>query len=459
MNEDRMRRTLQRLIDFFEARRVFTATATVLALTGLAFRVLWVSRDQRLPAINSEMLWVARSFATTGQLADAYGPGTGRTAHVAPVMPIFAGTIYRLLGPTSVTSEVVLIGIALLVVAASVWAVDRAMKRLGSPAIARLAALAVFSLAPLNFSLEMENFRVWEGGVAAAGLAFALAYVLKKDGEAKAPGWREALLLAAGGGVMAMISPPSALAIYGLLGLLAWRRRGVLAVPVAGALSLVLLVAISYPWAIRNEGVFGEKVWSRTNFGFNYAQGFYDAAVAPKDPKAAFLGRLAELDPYTSRAAYERMMAVGGEQAYSKLWTARTNAWIAAHPAGAARIVVRRVGELYFPPKWFWFVYSEKAAAVAPRQAVIWAITILAGLCIAWRLLARDWRYLYVLAAVTLPIAPYVLAQPILRYRYTIVALLTYLAAEFLWRVVARIVQPQKPSVSKSDTLVPEHVK
>lgn len=449
-----MRRRLHSLSNALEQPRAFAAAAGCIALLGLAFRVFWVSKDGRLDAINSEMLWVARAFALTGHLADAYGPGTGLTAHVTPVMPILAGTVYRLFGAISPVSEIVLIAIGLLFVGVSVWALDRAMKLLAAPAVARLAALAVFCLAPLNFSLEMENFRVWEGAVAAAGLGVALLYVLRVDSSERRPGWREGLLLAFGGGAMAMISPPTALAIYGLLGILAWRQRGFLALPVAAALSAVMLVGISYPWAVRNEAVFEEKVWSRTNFGFNYAQGFYDEAVAPRDPKAAFLNRLAALDPYTSKAAYQTMKQVGGEQAYSKLWTARTNAWIAAHPAGAARIAARHLAEFYFPPRWYWSVYSDKAKALAPRQAAIWAISLMAMLGVAWRLVSRDWRYLYVLAALLLPALPYILAQPILRYRYTVAALMTFLAAEFAWRLLAQVMRFGTRGVMKDESLV-----
>jgi hypothetical protein len=69
----------------------------------------------------------------------------------------------------------------------------------------------------------------------------------------------------------------------------------------------------------------------------------------------------------------------------------------------------------------------------------VWGSTLLAFLCIAWRLWQRQWRYLYVLGAVVLPALPYVLAQPILRYRYVVAALLIYLAVEFLWRVACII--------------------
>ena len=44
------------------------------------------------------MFFVARAYAETGRLADAYGPGSGLTAHVTPIMPILAGLVYRLTG-------------------------------------------------------------------------------------------------------------------------------------------------------------------------------------------------------------------------------------------------------------------------------------------------------------------------------------------------------------------------
>ncbi len=448
-----MRRQLQILTEWAERPGVFRAVAAIVIAAGLALRIAWVHAG-RVAATNSEMLGVSRAFAATGHLADAYGPGTGLTAHVTPAMPLIAGTVYRLFGPTSSTSEIVLMALALGFVGLSLWAIDRAMARLGSPAIARLAALTVFVLAPLNLQMEMRDFRVWEGGVAAAGLACVLAYVLRRDADARTPGWREALLLAAAGGVMALFSPPAALAIYGMLGLLAWRRHGFLAMIPAAVLSAVLLAAISYPWAMRNEAVFGEKVWSRTNFGFNFALGYHDAAVSPKDPKTVFVNRLREVDPYTSKQALATLKGMGGEQAYSKYWSAQTKAWIAAHPAQSVKIAVRHIVEFYFPPRWFWSIYSDTASALAPRQALIWAITVLAGVCVAARLAARDWRYLYVLAALTLPALPYILAQPVLRYRYPIVALMTYLAAEIVWRIVARLVGQSSARVAAAPSPV-----
>jgi hypothetical protein len=442
-----MREFVGRLAAYAARRQVFLFTTILIAGAGLAMRALWVSQAGRLAPTNSEMFYVSRTFAATGRLADAYGPGAGLTAHVTPIMPVYAGLVYRAFGLGSPAAEIVLIAAALILVGLSLWCLDRVMARLGTPAVARLAGLAAFILLPLNFSLEMQNFRVWEGAVATAGLSAFLLWVLQADGREVRIGWIEVALMAACGGAMALASPPVALAMYGCLGLLVWRRRGFPSVLGAAAISAILLLLISYPWAVRNEGVFGEKVWSRTNFGFNFALGFHDAAVHPADPRKVFLDRLAVVDPFTSKTALAQLQAAGGEQAYSRLWTKRTMAWVSAHPVETLQIAGRHMAEFYLPPRWHWSIYGDNAAAVAPRQAITWAISLLAFLGLLLQLWRRDWRGLYLAAVLALPALPYVLAQPVLRYRYVISALLVFMAADFVWRLVEKVLGSGSTSV------------
>lgn len=421
-------------------RRLAVVATAVVILLGLAARLVWLLADAtRLTQANSEMFYVARAFAETGHLADAYGRGTGLTAHVTPVMPLLAGGVYRLFGVNALPAELLLTAISLAAVALSLFAVDRAMASLSVAWPARFLGLIGAWLVPLNLALEMRDFRVWEGSVAAAALASILAIIVKADQADRPPGWQTFIGLAATGGVMALVSPPVALGIYGCAGLLALRRRGVGAFVTLAAMSAVLLVAFSYPWALRNEAAFGEKVWSRSNFGFNFALGFHDGAVDPPDGLASFLARLNEVDPYTSASAREALTVSGGEVAYSALWTKRTMDWIADHPEASARIAGRHIVEYYFPPVWQWHIYGNTSVLSGPKAALVWLITALAGMGLAWRLMGRDLRYLYVLAAVSLPAIPYILAQPVTRYRYVIATILAFLAADFCWRLVERL--------------------
>ena len=416
-----------------DRRRVFLALVLGLGLFGILIRAAWVVANGKLGAGNSEMYFVARSVALTGQLADAYRPGSGPTAHVSPLMPIYGGAVYRLFGLATPIAETVLMVVAIGFIGLSIFGVDKAMRRLSSPAPARLAALAFVCIVPTYFTIELQAFRLWEGGVAAAALALVLSQVLKLDGQDQRPSWAMLGALSLAIGVLALISPPVALACYGCIGLLALRRRGLAALVGLGALSAILLLAVSYPWAARNEAVFGQKVWSRSNFGFNFALGFHDRAISPSDPRKVFVDRLEDVDPYSSDTAYAAMKAAGGELGYSKMWSERTTAWIVENPAEAALIAGRHLVEFYLPPRWQWQIYNDRGRAVVLRQALIWAITILAFAGVAWRLAARDWRWLYVLTALLLPALPYVLAQPVLRYRYVVTTLMTYIAADVAW--------------------------
>lgn len=274
------------------------------------------------------------------------------------------------------------------------------------------------------------------------GLILWLA--LRLDGRPQPPRLLELAGMAALIAPVTMISPAVALGAYGCLAVLALRRRGLLAVPAVAVLSLLWVVALSYPWALRNQQVLGEKVWSRSNFGFVFAEGFHPAAVDPADPRRVFLDRMAEIDPFERTKGFDAMIAAGGEPGYNRYWTARTWRWIGAHRIDAARIAVRHVGEFFLPPQWLWHTYTDQAKFVGGKQALVWSIAILGFLDVGWGLLRRDQRYYYVLAMLVLPVVPYVLAQPVLRYHYLITTFLVFLAADFISRVVSFVRHPAR---------------
>lgn len=274
------------------------------------------------------------------------------------------GTIYRWLGVGTPSAEFVLSCISLAFIYISFLALDAAFETLGAAPIARLAALVLLALAPLNISMEMGLFRYWEGAIAAAGIALCLVRALELDALDGRPSWLQLGLLAGASGLMSLFSETAALACYGILGWLALRKRGWIGFVGAAAASAALLIAISYPWALRNEAVFGEKVWTRSNFGFNFALGYHDKAVSPSDPKKVFFDRLDEVSPFLHPAALASLKAAGGELGYNRLWIARTEEWIGQHPAGALKIAARHVWEFYFPPRWMWDTYAGESGSV-----------------------------------------------------------------------------------------------
>lgn len=395
-------------------RRTMGRYTAGLLIIGAAIRLAWVFHDG-FGIIPSEGFYEAAAFGSKGELADAYGPGSGLTAHLSPGMPLLVGTIYRFLGVATPTAEFALSCVSLAFIYISFLALDAAFRRLGVEPIARIAAIAVLALAPLNILFEMKGFRHWEGSLAAAGIGLCLARALALDALDGRPYWRDLVLLAAGGGLLSLFSLPAALAWYGMLGLLALRKRGWTGFVGTAAVSAALLVAISYPWALRNEAVLGEKVWTRSSLGISLALGYYDNAISSPDPRKAMTDRSYDTSPFLHPEVLAKMKAAGGELAYDRLLMADAKKWIAQHPIEALEIAARHVWEFYFPPRWMW--YPDSGITAALKQSVIWIIAFIGFVGLSIRLGGRDWRYLYVAAALFLPMLPSILTQPVIRYR------------------------------------------
>ena len=155
-------------------RRIALRWTVGILTLGAALRFAWLVHD-RFRIVDSEAFFVARAFATKGELADAYGPGSGLTAHLSPGMPLMVGTVYHWLGVGTLRAEFVLACISLTFIYVSFLASNAAFKSLGIAPIARIGALAALALLPLNLFYEMCGFRHWEGAVAAAGIALCLS--------------------------------------------------------------------------------------------------------------------------------------------------------------------------------------------------------------------------------------------------------------------------------------------
>lgn len=429
----------------------------LILLAGLVERILWVSRQGRLKPFPDEMQQVAVCFAKTGVLGDAYFVGQGPTAHVGPVMPLIGGVIYRTFGVGSLTSEILLTALALAFFGIALMAFYAAFRRLGTPMAWRLLALAAAVLTPLNFKLEVQSLRLFEGALAVALLACSLLLVVRLDSRARLRERdsrarlreRDYVVPALLGGFLTLVNPPAALGAYGAFGILTLKKvslrhwPGVFLVMAAG---LALFIA---PWAIRNEHVFGRLILTRSNFPLEHAIGFHPAAVAPSDPRVVFVDRIRAIHPYSGEtvSAARTAFAKVGELAYMDRLKADTQAWERAHPADAARIAARHFMEFWLPPKWSWRIYTDRAPLVPARQALIWATTFAAVAAVAWRLMkAPLGPGLYLACLLIIPSLPYALVQPVQRYRYLVFVLTFFLAADFLGLVGTAAARSRRPA-------------
>ncbi len=406
-----------------------------LVAIGVALRFGWALTEARPSLLIGEANNVALSFARSGTLADAFRLGEGPTAHLGPTMPVIAGSVYWLFTPGSPVSDMVLTALSVSFVAVAWVALYRAFGRLGVPRAARLSALAILTVVPINASLEAVQFRVWEGGLAAALAATFLDHVVYLDRAARIS-TRSVAALALHAAVTLFVSPPLGLAALAGCALLLIRRVPPRRWPALTGVILAILVAVLLPWTVRNVLVMGTPIMFRDNFGLEMSQAFYAGAEQPGDPLARFQARHHAIHPFQP-AGYAAMQAAGGEVPYAAALQHEAQAWIAANPLIAAQLAVQHIVDFYFPPRWLWTQFGRVGTATTAKLVLTWAISLF-GLLGLWRGAAEGGgRFGYVAAFALLPSLPYALVQPTLRYHYLVLGVLTFAATALAARFTA----------------------
>jgi hypothetical protein len=407
-----------------------------LAVAAVAERVAWTMAGH-MAMLDTELRNAAMHWATTGWIADAFRAGSGPTAHVGVLPVLIPGTIMRIFGVDTPTTTLALTMISALVIVATAFALNRAFRRLGTPALARGGAVLLVCLIPLHVEIESRSLRVYENGTAALLLSLMLLSVVRLE-ERKSIGVRDLLGLSALAAFMIALSPALALCVLAMLGVLALRRLGWPGRAKAVALLGLAIFLTTLPWALRNREIMGETVWTRSNFGLEFAIGTHAAAVDPADPAVVYLARLAQVHPHDSETGYRAFRAAGGELAYSRKLGNETWQWVGDHPRQATQIWLRHLGEFYFPPIWMWLQSGKPDVTTPFRFIIVDGIAAMALFGLAGALVRRQWIFLYALAPVVLIALPYILAQPLVRYRYVIASLLVFLAADALARLLNR---------------------
>jgi hypothetical protein len=412
--------------------------AASLPLLGLAVaeRVAW-SLSGHMEIRDTELNNVAASWARNGVLADAFQAGSGPTAHVGALPPMIPGLIFRIFGIDTPGSAMVLTIISACVVVVTALILNRLFARIGTPAAYRGAAVVLICLVPFYLELEARSLRVYENGYAALLLSLLLLAAVRLD-MSKVIAFADVVGLSALTALIVALSPAAGLSAVAILGILALRNLDWPGRIRAVSVLAVILAATTLPWALHNRSAVGEPVLTRGNFGLEFAIGTNAAAVHPVDEQATYLARLAELHPHQSPPAYRAMTKAGGELNYSRRLGAETWGWVMAHPAEATAIWFRHLGEFFFPPAWLWFHTAPPSLTIPFRMAVVDVIGALALIGLVAGLARKQWLFLYFLPPIILIPLPYILAQPLIRYRYVIASLLVFLAADWLGRLTKR---------------------
>ena len=126
-------------------------------ICGTLARFVSEISPKTLVPFDTESYNVAVSLAATGRFADPFVYPSGPTAHLGMLTPLPSALVYWLFGGNSPYAELVLSCWAAFLVCLSIWLCWRLTVVLDAPPAARLAAVGVAALAPLQFRLEMNE--------------------------------------------------------------------------------------------------------------------------------------------------------------------------------------------------------------------------------------------------------------------------------------------------------------
>ena len=415
-------------------RNAASVAAASLLVAGIVERVAWLLNTRTTLQLDTETHHVAVALATTGAFSDAFRPGSGPTAHLSPAMPWLMSLCYRVAGVER--SQLLLALAAIALVSLSFLFAFLLFRRLGAPLAACLGGLAAAALLPLQFGLEVRDLSTWEAPLAVATLFGLLLWIVTLDARPDLR-WTALLPPIVVAALLVMLSPPVALAVLAALAALTVRRLPRRAWPLVGGAALVVTLVVNLPWALRNERVMGRLIWTRSNPGFELALAYNDTLLNGRDQRAAYLARHAEISPNNPDGrGYAALRAAGGELAYYDERGTEAKAWMLSHPGGTVRLLLRHAAQYMVPPAWFFDTWgAPRAKGVAIRRAFM-ALSLLIALAGLPVLIHRDRRYIYVAIAVVLVVGPYIVAQPVLRYRYLVSTLAIFVAADIGVRTV-----------------------
>ncbi len=262
----------------------------LMVLVALALRVAWIlivhsyiiPVAQVHPPMSSgdphfsfgfEIGSIAHSIVTGHGFGSPFGPITGPTAWIAPLYPYLCAAVFKMFGVFTPGSAFVLLFLNSLFSALTCIPICRIGERMMSPAVGLCSGWA-WALVPYFWTWPTTE--IWETSLVALLLACLVLLTLQLGNATESSGTRAWLIFGFLWGV-ALLTNPALLTFLPVSFLwLIYRRRqeGAPAFRLI-TLALVICALVVAPWLIRNRVVFGQPVFIRSNFGFEFHLGNY----------------------------------------------------------------------------------------------------------------------------------------------------------------------------------------
>jgi 4-amino-4-deoxy-L-arabinose transferase-like glycosyltransferase len=398
----------------------FSTWSTIFWMVLVAFAVrvsfLLIFRTYRFDriddfCISGETTNIAQSITAGHGFRSAFDNRyTGPTAWIAPAYPYFLALVFRLFGVLTRTTIIVVFSVqsmfsALTVIPILGIAKDSVGKRAG------LWAAWTWILFPW-FSKWSVTW-IWDMSLSALLLSLLFWYALALPEASVRKAW---IGFGALFGFALLVNP--ALGSFLPVALI-WccrelhrRKREWLKPALISVLACVVAIA---PWLIRNRVVFGQWVFLRSNFGFEFALGNYHGSLG-----RGWGGPHPSGNP-KEYAEYREM----GEIAYVRSRRERAFRFVRDYPLEFLTLTGKRVGYFwdgsamnYFAPvSWYW----------VPSSFLIVSLLLLPALLVARRQNLPAWQLFF--GALLVYPAPYYLTFSQVRYRHAVEPIILLLIA------------------------------
>ena len=345
--------------------------------------------------------------------------GAGPSAWIAPVYPYFCALVFRLSDTFSPGSMWAILLLQCMFSALTVIPILRIAKLTTGMRTGYVAAI-LWALFPW-FSKWAVTW-VWEVSLSAFLFSWLFWFALRMRDEATLRTW---IGFGALWGFAALVNPAllPLLLISGLWIAYQRSRRGMPWLK-SGVLSAAVCLLIISPWLIRNRVVFGEWVFIRDNFGFEFALGNYHGSNGRGWAHFHPTGSPKELHDYSTM----------GELRYVRMKTELGKQFVRAYPGEFLRLTAKRV-------LWFWDGSAIRYTYEIPWFWMPWSFGLFSIVLVPSLLLACAKRingWALFLGAILLYPIPYYLTYSQLRYRQTLEPLMLLLVVWAVGDTIAR---------------------
>jgi 4-amino-4-deoxy-L-arabinose transferase-like glycosyltransferase len=382
-------------------------------------RTWYVAPGNVLP-FGAEIASIAQRIVEGRGFSSPFYVETGPTAWISPVYPYLNALVFKLFGVFSRASAIALLLLQCLMAGGTGVAIYALGKRCFGEKVALWSAW-IWAVSPFFYRWPVS----WIWDFTATALLVTVAMIVTLDAGEKGTRRQWAGL---GGiwGLIALTNPAPLSVLPFCFGYAAYenRKAGKRWLPNL-ALACVVFGAMIAPWLVRNYVVFGQPVFLRSNYWFEFHMGNYHLSNG-----AGYSGTHPTVNVRVL-AQYKRL----GEIQFIQHDKNEAFQFVKKYPGEFLTLTGQRA-------LWFWNGYSLQFYG-PPEWWSAWefwplSATGLLGLIFALTRRPRGW-FLFLAALMIYPI-PYYLAYPSVKYRHAIEPLLLLLSvylASVLWKEFA----------------------